>query len=195
MAELGKHLYRRVWWGLVLRGMLGVAVAVLIFWRPLASVASLALVIALWAMFMGSVDIVRAFELRAMFSHWWVSLLGGIVSVLFGLAALYYYPELSLIFAVVWVAWWFMALGIFGLAASIYERKLGLPWGWTLAFGVAALVAGVFALLAPPATLAAIMGFIAGFALVAAVIFFFGAFTLAQMKEGVGDVLGGSKAG
>ena len=190
MAEIGSHLYRRAWWGLVLRGMLGIAVAVLIFWRPLASVASLALVIALWALFSGSVDIVRAFEIRPYFSHWWVSLIGGIVSVLFGLAALYYYPELSLVYAVVWVAWWFMTIGLFGIAGSIYERKLGLPWGWTLAFGIVGIVAGVFALLAPPATLAAIMGFIAGVALVIALTLFFGAFKLTQLKEGITDALG-----
>jgi uncharacterized membrane protein HdeD (DUF308 family) len=35
--------YRRAWWSLVVRGLLGVALGVFIFWRPLESVAAFAL--------------------------------------------------------------------------------------------------------------------------------------------------------
>jgi len=46
-----KRVYHRTWWALMLRGLLGLAVGVLIFVRPLDSVAALALVIAWWALF------------------------------------------------------------------------------------------------------------------------------------------------
>jgi len=58
------------------------------------------------------------------------------------------------------------------------QKSLGMPWGWTVAFGALSVVAGLFALLAPPVTLAAIMGLIAGFALVSGVAFVVGAFKL-----------------
>ncbi len=47
-----------------------------------------------------------------------------------------------------------------------------------MAFGVLSVVAGIFALLSPPATLAAIMGLIAGFAIVVAIVSIAGAFKL-----------------
>ena len=47
-----------------------------------------------------------------------------------------------------------------------------------MAFGVLSLVASVFALLSPPATLAAIMGLIAGFAVVSGIALIIGAFKL-----------------
>src|SRR5690349_13784920 len=101
-----KAAYNRAKWGIVLRGLLGIVVGILILTRPIASVAALALVVALWALIEGVVAIVHAFELRPLVQHWWVMLLSGLVSVLFGAAALYYYPGLSLAFVVVWVAWW-----------------------------------------------------------------------------------------
>src|SRR5258705_151511 len=115
-----KSVYHRTWWALMLRGVLGLVVGLYILARPLDSVAAFALVIAFWALFAGSVEIVQAIELKAMMKHWWVALLAGLVGV---------------------------------------------------AFGALSVLAGLFALLAPPVTLAAIMGLIAGFAIVSGVAF------------------------
>ena len=173
-----KRVYQRTWWALVLRGLLALAVGVFIFARPLDSVAAFALVIAWWALFAGAVDIVHAVELRRVMSHWWVLLLSGLVGVGFGIAALVYYPVLSLTFAVVWVAWWLMVTGLLGIYATLQLRRMGTDWGWPAAFGVVSVVAGVFALLAPPVTLAAIMGLIAGFAIIAGMVLIGGALKL-----------------
>jgi len=173
-----KGVYHRTWWALMLRGLLGVAVGIFIFVRPLDSVAALALVIAFWALFGGIVEIVQSFELRSVMNHWWVLFLAGLVGVGFGIAALKYYPGLSLTFAVVWVAWWLMLTGILGIYAAVMQKKMGIQWGWTAAFGVLSVVAAAFALAAPPVTLAAIMGLIAGFALVSGIAMIIGAFKI-----------------
>jgi len=172
-----KRLYRRTWWAFVLRGVLALAVGVFIL-PPLESVAAFALVIAFWALFSGVVEIVHAIELVPVMKRWWVLLLSGLVGVGFGIAALFYYPVLSLSFAVVWVALWLMITGILGIYVALHQRSIGLPWGWTAALGVFSLAASAFALLSPPATLAAIMGLIAGFAIVAGVAAVAGAFKL-----------------
>ncbi|HUK21381.1 MAG TPA: DUF308 domain-containing protein [Gemmatimonadales bacterium] len=173
-----KKAYHRSWWALVIRGLFAVAVGVLILWKPLDSVAVFALVIAYWALFTGFVNIVHAFEVKSFFQQWWVMLLSGLVSVGFGIAALMYYPALSLSFAVVWVAWWLMVTGILGVYGAMQERRLGASWGWTAAAGVVSILASGFALLMPPATLAAIMSLIAAFALVSGVVLLIGAFKL-----------------
>jgi len=173
-----RGVYHRTWWALMLRGLLGLAVGIYILARPLDSVAAFALVIAFWAIFTGFVESVQAFELKPMMKHWWVLLLSGVVGIGFGIAALYYYPGLSLTFAVVVVSWWLLVTGMIGIYAAVQEKNLGMPWGWTAAFGVLSVVAGAFALLAPPITLAAIMGLIAGFALVSGVARIVGAFKL-----------------
>jgi uncharacterized membrane protein HdeD (DUF308 family) len=182
-SDLIYSAYRRTWWALVLRGLLGVALGVFILWRPMDSVASFALVIAIWALFSGVVQIVHAFDLRSVYSQWWVMLLSGLVSAAFGVAAFYYYPGLSLSFAVVWATWWLFLTGGLAIYVAVQERRLGLPWGWTLAFGIVAIVTAVVALMNPSATLGAIMGLIAGFAIVSGVVLLVGAYKLSSAKD------------
>ena len=184
-SDLIQSVYRRAWWSLVVRGLLGVALGVCILWRPMESVAAFALVIAIWALSGGIVRIVHAFDVRPVFSQWWVLLVDGLVGIAFGVAAFYYYPDLSLTFAVVWVAWWLVLTGGLAIYAAIQERQLGLPWGWTLAYGIAAVVTSVLAFTNPPATLVAIMSLIAGFAIVSGVLLLIGAYKLASAKDAV----------
>jgi uncharacterized membrane protein HdeD (DUF308 family) len=179
-----KRLYHRTWWALVLRGLLALTVGIFILARPLESVAAFALVIAFWALFSGFVDVAHAVELASAMKHWWVLLLSGLVSIGFGVAALVFYPVLSLTFAVLWVAWWLMVTGILGIYGAVQQRNLGIQWGWTAAFGVLSVLAAAFALIVPPVTLVAIMGLIAGFGIVAGLALIIGAFKLRSVVLG-----------
>jgi len=193
-SDMIRAVYQRTWWALVLRGILAIAIGVFILWRPMDSIASFALVIALYALFSGSVQIVHAFQLRQLLSHWWVLLVSGLVGVLFGIAAIYYYPGLSLAYAVVLVTWWLFLTGALAIYAAVMERRLGMSWGWTMAFGIVAILVGLLAIMNPPATLAAIMGLIAGFALVSGVVLLIGAFKLSSAKSEITDALHGVRA-
>ncbi|HTQ09174.1 MAG TPA: DUF308 domain-containing protein [Fimbriimonadaceae bacterium] len=185
VSESVQNAFQRGWWALVIRGLLAIALGILILARPLDSVAAFALVIAIWAIFRGITEIVYSIDLRHVFNSWWVILLGGLVSVGFGVAALYYYPGLSLAFAVTWTSFWLLFSGIFGVAAAVTEYRLGLSWGWTLVWGLVGIAAAVLALMSPPTTLAAIMGLIAGFALVSGTVLLIGAF---RIRSAVGEI-------
>jgi uncharacterized membrane protein HdeD (DUF308 family) len=187
VSDLIQSTYRRAWWSLLIRGLLALALGVLILSRPMESIASFALVIAIWALFSGIVQIAHSFALRELYPQWWVLLLSGLIGVAFGFAALYYYPALSLAFAVIWATWWLFLTGVLAIYAAIVERRLNLSWGWTFAFGVLSIIAGVLGLMNPPATLAALMGLIAGFAIVSGVVLLVGAFRLASAKREISD--------
>jgi uncharacterized membrane protein HdeD (DUF308 family) len=192
-SDLIQSAYRRTWWSLVLRGLFGIALGAIILWRPIESIASFALVIAIWAFFSGVVQVVHAIDLRAVFSQWWAMLLSGLVSVGFGIAAVYYYPALSLTFAVVWAAWWLLVTGGLAIYIAIQERSLGMPWGWTLVFGLSGIVTAALAFMNPPATLGAIMGLIAGFAIVSGVVLLVGAYKLSTAKERITAAVGAAR--
>ena len=190
IAEELKAAYSRTKWGIAARGLFGILVGILILSRPIASVAALALIIALWAIIEGVVQIVHGFELRAIVQHWWVLLLTGIVSLLFGIAAIYYYPGLSLAFAVLWVAWWLLTAGVLGVYAAIMERKVGISWGWTMAWGVLAIVAGVLALMYPGVTLAWLLSLLAAFGIVGGIFRLVIAFRMQSVQGDVKRTLG-----
>jgi uncharacterized membrane protein HdeD (DUF308 family) len=184
----------RIWWGLLLRGIIALALGVFVLARPLESVAAFALVIAIWALVDGITSIVHAFDLRPLMRHWWLVLIGGIISAAFGILALYDYPMLSLTFAVIWLTWWLLASGVVAVYAGFQQQRLGLPWGSTLFVGLLSIVAGVVGLMYPPATLGAIMGLIAGFAIFVGIILLIGAFKLKSAHQDVKRAVGGMAA-
>jgi uncharacterized membrane protein HdeD (DUF308 family) len=190
LSDALHQVYRRTWWALVLRGLIALALGVFIIARPLESVAAFALVIAIWALIGGLTQIVHAFQLRSVSSQWWLLLLGGIVSAVFGVAALYFYPGLSLTFAVLWAAYWLLLTGFVAIYLGVMERRIGVPWVWTVVFGVLSTLAGVYAIAAPPVTLAAVMGLMAGFAIISGVVLLIGAYKLASAASAIAAVTG-----
>jgi uncharacterized membrane protein HdeD (DUF308 family) len=184
-----QNAYNQTKWALLLRGLLSLVVGIVILARPMDSVVALALVIALWSLFDGIVGIVRSFTLRGIVQHWWVLLLAGIVGVAFGIAALYYFPGLSLTFAVAWTAYWLTITGVMAGYIGWQERSAGLAWGWTMAFAVAAFIAGVIAFMSPAATLATLLGVLAGFAIISGVFLLIGAAKMVSVQQRVNSTL------
>jgi uncharacterized membrane protein HdeD (DUF308 family) len=175
--------YNTTKWALLLRGLLSLAVGIAIIWRPMTSVVALALVIALWSLFDGMINIVRSFGLRGIAPHWWVMLLAGIVGVAFGVAALYYFPGLSLTFAVVWTAYWLTFTGVIAAYVAWQERSVGVSWGWTMAFAVVAIAGGLLAFMNPGATLASLIGVLAGFAIFSGVLLIVAASRMVSVQQ------------
>src|ERR1700722_7288645 len=182
----------RVWWGSVLRRILAIALGIFIIVRPLESVAVFALVIAIWALMDGITGIIHAFDLRPFVAQWWLMLVSGIISAAFGIFALYDYPVLSLVFAVLWVSWWLVLTGAVAIYVAFQQRTLHLSWGWTLAFGVLSVAVGIYALVYQPATLAAIMLLISYFAILAGILLLIGAIKLKSAQHDVRSALGAS---
>lgn len=178
-----QNAYNTTKWALLLRGLLSLVVGIAIIWRPMTSVVALALVIALWSLFDGIVNIVRSFGLRRMVQHWWVMLVAGIVGVAFGVAALYYFPVLSLTFAVIWTAYWLTLTGVIAAYVAWQERSAGLSWAWTMAFALVAIVGGVFAFMNPAATLASLLGVLAAFAIVSGVLLLIAASRMISVQQ------------
>jgi uncharacterized membrane protein HdeD (DUF308 family) len=177
--------FNRMWWGLMIRGIIALALGLFVLARPLDSIAAFALVIAIWALIDGLTSIVHAFDLRPLVSQWWLVLVGGIISTVFGVLALYYYPVLSLTFAVLWLTWWLLLTGVVAVYAAFQLRRLALPWGSTIAVGLLSIVAGIVGIMHPPATLAAIMGLISGFAIFVGILLLIGAFKLKSTQHDV----------
>jgi uncharacterized membrane protein HdeD (DUF308 family) len=194
LSDALHHAYNRTRWGLLVRGLIALALGVFILARPLESVAAFALVIAVWALVTGISQIVEGVEMRAVLPHWWLLAIGGVVSAGFGIAALYYYPGLSLTFAVIWASYWLLLSGFFGIYVAIEERKMGMPWAWSAAFGVLSALAGIYAIAAPPVTLATIMGLMSGFAIVAGVLLLVGFFRLTSAHARLAAVVHPARA-
>jgi uncharacterized membrane protein HdeD (DUF308 family) len=185
LTDTLRQAFQGAWWSLVIRGVLALVLGIFILAKPFDSIAAFALVIAIWALVSGITEIAHAFDLKPFFNSWWLLLLGGLISTGFGVAALYYYPGLSLAFAVTWTSFWLALSGIVGIVVAVQQKRMSLPWGWVLTWGVVCVAASIVAWMSPPATLGAIMGLIAGYAIISGIALLIGAFRVKSLGREV----------
>ena len=114
------------WWTLILRGIIGLAVAVLFLAVPFEANASYALatlsVLSAWAILTGVLEIAAAIRLRKEIEGEWLLALSGVLSLLLGIAvpvALYMNPPATILS----VAW---AIAIYAVIAGVVLIGYGL---------------------------------------------------------------------
>ncbi|MER2252363.1 HdeD family acid-resistance protein [Methylorubrum podarium] len=104
-------------WGfLLVEGLLDIAVGVAAFLVPAAAVWAFVLLVAAWAILSGGLMIAAAFRLHLHYGRWWLGL-GGVISVLFGIALLIN-PGMSALV----LTWW---LGAYAVAFGVMLLILG----------------------------------------------------------------------
>lgn len=108
-------------WGFLLfEGLIDIIVGVAAFLVPTAAVWGFVLLLAVWAFVTGGLMIAAAFRLHLHYGRWWL-LLGGIVSLLFGLA-LVIEPGMSALVLTWWVGTYAIAFGVMLLILAFSLR-------------------------------------------------------------------------
>jgi uncharacterized membrane protein HdeD (DUF308 family) len=111
-------------WALILEGVIGVVAGVLTFLWPNLATVSLLLIIAAWAVLTGIAEIIAAIRLREEIEGEWLLLLGGLLSVAFGVAAALW-PAAGVL-AITWVIATYATL--FGILLLMLAFRLR---GWS----------------------------------------------------------------
>ena len=111
-------------WGLMLFGLIGAIVGIYAIFAPVAAALIILFVIAFWAIARGIAEIVTAIRLRKEISDEWFLILGGILSIIFGLV-LFARPGAGAL-ALIWVIGLYAML--YGFLLVVLALKLkGLP--------------------------------------------------------------------
>ena len=115
------------WW-LVVVGVLGIAAGVVTFVWPGITAILLILFIGAWAFVHGIFEIIGAIQLRKEIDNEWMLILGGVLSVVFGLIVLFAPGAGAL--ALIWViAAYSIIFGITFVALALRLRKHSHPAG------------------------------------------------------------------
>lgn len=113
------------WWVLLLWGLLGVGVGIMTFLAPGLTALVLLFYIAVWAIATGVVQIVAAIRLRKQIEGEWLLVLGGLVSVVFGML-LMVQPGAGAISLVWLIATYALVFGVLLVLLAFRVRSFGV---------------------------------------------------------------------
>lgn len=100
--------------------------------------------------------------------YWWVVLVRGVLLVTLGVMAFAWPGPTALAIAVLFGAF-LLVDGVMEIAEGIAERRTSSSWGWLVAQGVLAVIAGLLALIWPGITALVLLYLVAFWAIVAGI--------------------------
>jgi uncharacterized membrane protein HdeD (DUF308 family) len=112
-AGIASYRYFERWWAMLLEGVAGIVMGLLTFFWPNITALVLLYMIAAWALITGIFEIVAAIQLRRLITGEWMLILGGLLSILFGVV-LFVFPVAGAV-SVIWV------IGIYAVVFGISE--------------------------------------------------------------------------
>ncbi len=122
---------RKNWWMYLLRGVLFIIVAILIFRNPLASLMGLTSVIGFLTLFTGIIFVMGSISVRKLYNKWGWTLALGILDILLG-GALLFSPALTAPLLIIFIGVWTVAIGMMESGLSLGLKKLRFKKWWVL---------------------------------------------------------------
>ena len=163
------------WWVLLLRGLVAVGFAVVVWTRPGLSLASLVLAFGIFALADGILAVFTALASRRDQDHWWILLLWGLAGVGAGILT-FLAPGITAIALLFYIAVWAIVVGVLQIIAAIkLRREIEGEWLLGLA-GVVSILFGVLLIANPAVGALAVLWMIAAYALVIGILFIILAF-------------------
>ena len=138
----------RNWWALALRGAAAIVFGIIaLFWPP-AAVAALVVVFGAYALVDGILNLVAAVRAGRSGQRWGALLFESIVSLLVGILTLFF-PAVTALALVLFVAAWSLVTGVAEVVAAIKLRKV-IEGEWLLALsGILSVAFGVLLFVSP----------------------------------------------
>ncbi len=162
-------LLSRSWWMLAVRGALALAFGVLALALPGITLIAIVALFSAYALLGGAAMIAGALRHRASDDRWWVLLVMGLVSLAIGVAT-FFYPGLTAIAFVLFLAGYALFTGILEIVLAVWLRKV-IEREWMLAVsGALSVLFGVAVLLVPLAGVLVFVWLVAFYALLSGVL-------------------------
>jgi len=110
------------WWALLIEGIISIAAGGLAFAIPSLTAVALLMLIAAWAVATGIMEIVAAIRLRKQITGEWALVLGGLLSIAFGVL-MFLFPGAGALAVVIWIGAYAIIFGILMIALGVRLRK------------------------------------------------------------------------
>jgi uncharacterized membrane protein HdeD (DUF308 family) len=171
------------WWMPLLKGVIFIALSVLVFMHPGAALIGLSWYIGLAFLFSGIVITLSAISYRSQIKGWGWRLAEGLVDIFFGMILLFN-PGLTALAMSFMMGFWFLFYGITSLTDSFGMKDEGASNWWVgLIWGILAIIFGFWIMFRPFAGAITIITLMGIFFLIAGLFNIGFAFVLKGMKK------------
>jgi uncharacterized membrane protein HdeD (DUF308 family) len=153
------------WWVLLLRGIVAILFAIVVFARPAISLAALVIWFGLFAFVDGILTSYIAVTHKRDSDNWGMLFLSGLVGIGIGIVT-WAAPGITALALLFYIAIWAIARGVLEVVAAIRLRKV-IEGEWRLAFvGLLAILFGIFLIAQPSRGLLTVLWVLGLFALI-----------------------------
>jgi uncharacterized membrane protein HdeD (DUF308 family) len=166
--RIGEVLFEK-WWVLLLRGLVSIAFAVLIWMQPAITLKAMIILFGAFALVDGVLGVWTAFSSRKDRNNWWVLMLWGLVGIGIGIIT-FVAPAVTALALLFYIAIWAIVTGVLEIIAAVKLRK-EIQGEWLLGLaGLVSLVFGILLIMNPGAGVLAVLWLIAAYALILGVL-------------------------
>lgn len=170
----------RNWWAFVIRGIVAIALGVLAFASPGATLVALIAVFAAYAIFDGILAIAAGITVDG--GPRWMFILGGILGIVIGVLTINR-PDITAVALVLLVGVWAIATGV-SEAVAAYSFREVLENEWLLAIsGIVSVAFGALLIFAPGDGILALLWLIGVYAIVAGILYIAAGLRLRSVHE------------
>jgi uncharacterized membrane protein HdeD (DUF308 family) len=173
------------WWAFALRGVVAIALGILVFVEPGATLVALIAVFAAYAIFDGVLAIAAGASIEG--GPRWMFIVGGLLGIALGLLTIER-PDVTAVALVFLIGVWAIATGV-SEAVAAYQFRAVLENEWLLVLsGVVSFGFGALLIVAPGAGIYAVLALIGYYALLAGIIYLGVAYRLRSVHKKVAPI-------
>lgn len=164
MEEVGVEVIKRNWWAYLLRGLVAIALGIILLAWPGATLTVLIVVFGVFALIEGAIEFILAIVLASKKEPWGLTMVKSLVGLLLG-GVIIARPDIALSVVVILFAIWMIATGFIQLILAFEMPPMS---GRSLVGfgGILSVVIGILLLAVPWGTVHAVLILIAILALV-----------------------------
>jgi uncharacterized membrane protein HdeD (DUF308 family) len=157
------------WWLLLLRGLVSIGFAILIWMQPAITLKALIILFGAFAFVDGVLGVWTAFSSRKDRNNWWLLMLWGLVGIGIGIIT-FVAPQVTALALLFYIAIWAIVTGVLEIITAVKLRK-EIEGEWLLGLaGLVSVIFGILLIVHPGAGVLAVLWLLAAYALILGVL-------------------------
>ena len=154
----------RNWWMYLVRGLLAILFGILTLIWPASTTLTLVLLFGAYALMDGTFAVAAGIASYRNFDRWWAVVLEGVAGIVIGMLT-FFWPNITALVLLYFIAVWAIATGIFEIAAAIeFRNVVSGEWAMILS-GLLSVLFGILLFVFPSAGLVGIVWLIGLYAI------------------------------